>query len=138
MPKSAVGREYADYLKASQAFHAGDWAAARAGYGALGKARSGWVRETAAYMPIRIGLRAAVAGALDKYGDFDAARVDHDAVAAARSAIAAYLKAWPQGRYAASARGLVRRVQWLDGDRAGLAKSYETLAAATPGNTIPR
>lgn len=59
-------------------------------------------------MPIRIALRAALAKAVDEYGNYDGSAVDATQVLAARMAIAAYLKAWPQGCYAASAQGLVR------------------------------
>ncbi|MDE2403810.1 MAG: hypothetical protein KGM17_03725 [Sphingomonadales bacterium] len=135
LPASGVARDYGAYLKATDAFYAGDWAAAKAGYAALATAGSAWVRETAAYMPIRVGLRAAVATATDQYGDFSAGKVDKAALAGAQAAIGAYLKAWPQGRYAGSARGLMRRVRWLGGDRAGLARDYEALALATPGDS---
>lgn len=131
---SKAGREYLAYLKAADAFHRNDWSAAREGFAALTRARSQWVAETAKYMPIRIGLRAAVASAVTDYGDFAGPdKADRAAIAEARDGIAAYLKAYSKGRYAASARGLTRRVAWLSGDMAALTKSYEALLAATPG-----
>jgi hypothetical protein len=133
---SAAGRDWLAYLKASQAFYAADWDRARQGFAPLARAKNRWIAETAAYLPIRIALRAAIAGAVDKYGDFAGAdKVDAAAVSAAREAIAAYLKAYPQGRYAASATGLMRRVAWLSGDDAGLARSYEKLLATTSGDS---
>ena len=132
---SAPGREYLAYLRTANAFYTGDFAAARNGFVALAHARSPWVEETAAYMPVRIGLRAAVAGASGKYGDFDAAKVDKTQVAEARAAIAAYLRAYPQGRYADSARGLVRRVLWLEGNQTELARIYEGLLTQTPADS---
>src|SRR5690606_24745009 len=48
---------------------------------------------------------------------------------------AAYLSAYPSGRYAASAKGLQRRVQWLSGNLKGLGASYEALlGVVTPGS----
>ncbi|WP_245653702.1 hypothetical protein [Novosphingobium rosa] len=133
---SPAGRDYLAYLKASQAFYSSDWAGARQGFAPLARSKSRWIAETAAYMPIRIALRAAIAGAVDKYGDFAGTdKVDPASVAAAREAIATYLKAWPQGRYAASATGLLRRVAWLGGDDAGLAQTYEQMLATTPGDS---
>lgn len=129
---SAQGREYLAYLKAAAAFHAADWQAARDGFATLTRARDPWVAETSAYMPIRIALQHAVAGATDQYGNFDGGKVDVAAAVEAGRAIAAYLKAWPHGRYTASAQGLTRRVLWLRGDMAELAHSYEHLAATTP------
>ncbi|AEG51498.1 hypothetical protein Sphch_3918 [Sphingobium chlorophenolicum L-1] len=131
---SKPGREYLSYLKAADAFYKADWPAARSGFASLTRARSRWVAETAIYMPIRIGLRAAMAQAVDEYGDFAGPdKVDRTAVAQAEAAIAAYLKAYPKGRYRASAEGLRRRVAWLGGDWAALTQSYEKLLATTPG-----
>lgn len=133
---SAPGREYLAYLKAADAFYAGDWAAARAGFSPLTRARSRWVAETARYMPIRIGLRAAVAQAVDQYGDFAGPdKANDEAVTAAREAIGDYLKAYPKGRYAASAQGLIRRVAWLENDRAAFARLLENELATRPGDT---
>ena len=132
---TASGRDYLAYLKAAAAFHAGNWAAARSGFAALAHARSRWLAEIAAYMPIRIGLRAAVATSIDQYGDFAGVeKVDAAAVSEARTAIATYLKTWPQGRYADSARGLTRRVLWLEGNRAELARTYERMLEAMPAD----
>ncbi|WP_231626252.1 hypothetical protein [Novosphingobium sp. AAP83] len=131
---SAKGREYLAYLKAANAFYAGDWTTARSGFAALQTAKSPWVAETASYMPIRIGLRAAVANATGEYGDFEAAKVDRPAIAEAKSGIAAYLKAWPNGRYAASATGLTRRVLWLEGNGIELARIYERMVMTTPAH----
>lgn len=132
---SKPGREYLSYLKAADAFHKGDWQAAREGFASLTRSRSKWVAETAQYMPIRIGLRAAVATAVDEYGDFAGPeKVDRAAVKEAGNAIGAYLKAYPSGRYAASAQGLTRRVAWLSGDMATLVRSYEKLLSTVPGD----
>lgn len=129
---SAPAQPYLAYLKAASAFYDGDWQSARDGFASLNRARDPWLAEIAAYMPIRIALRQAVAGAFDKWGDFAGTdHIDRAQVAAAQAAIAAYLKAWPHGRYAASAQGLIRRVLWLQGDTAALARSYEHLLATT-------
>lgn len=130
---SAVGRDYLAYLRASEAFYANQWPLARQGFAALAQSPSGWIAETAAYMPIRIGLRAAVAGATGEYGDFAGVdKVDAKAVAEARAGISAYLAAYPKGRYAASAQGLTRRVLWLENNRTELARAYERLLTTTP------
>lgn len=132
---SKAGLEYLSYLKAAEAFHKGDWPTARQAFATLTKSRAAWVAETAKYMPIRIGLRAAIEKAVDDYGDFAGPdKTDPVALAEARSAIAAYLKAYPKGLYADSAQGLTRRVAWLGGDMAALTRSYENLLATTPGD----
>ena len=127
---------YAMYMGAADDFYRGNYAAARSSFAKLATSPSPWVRETAAYMKIRIALRAAVAGAIDQYGDFAGLeKVDKAQATAAGAAIDAYLKAWPQGRYAASAQGLKRRVLWLTGQDAALAQSYEAMLRATPGSS---
>ncbi len=133
---SAPGREYLAYLKAADAFYAGDWAGARAGFSALTRARNPWVAETARYMPIRISLRAAVADAVDQYGDFAGVdKANDEAVTSAGKAIGDYLKAYPKGRYAASAKGLIRRVAWLENDQAAFARLLENELATQGGDT---
>ncbi|NLR71912.1 hypothetical protein HGI47_13640 [Novosphingobium sp. ERN07] len=133
---SKPGREYLAYLKAADAFHKNDWARASQGFAALARAKSGWIAETANYMPIRIGLRMAIANAVDEWGDFaGSAKADKPSLDAASSAIDRYLKAYPKGTYAASAEGLKRRVAWLNGDMATLVRRYETLLATTPGSS---
>lgn len=133
---SKPGREYLAYLKAADAFHKNDWAGASQGFAALTRAKSGWIAETANYMPIRIGLRMAIANAVDEWGDFGGStKADKPSLDAASSAIDAYLKAYPKGTYAASAEGLKRRVAWLNGDMATLVRRYETLVANTPGSS---
>ena len=51
---------------------------------------------------------------------------------AAKADFDAYLRAYPKGRYAASARGLVRRLFWLGGMNDKLAAEYGAMAAADP------
>jgi hypothetical protein len=123
---SAAGGEYLAYLKAAADFYQGDWELARTGFAGLRHAKSAWVAETAAYMPIRIALRAATEDAVDQWGGFEGVqKVDQEEVAAARAGIAAYLRDYPRGRYAESARNLMRRVMWLAGENVALARTYE-------------
>lgn len=134
---SQQGRTFLAYLKAADAFHKADYAAAEAGFAALAKAGNPWIAETACYMPIRIGLRRAAATSLDEWGDFAGPdKVDRAALASAARAIDAYLAAYPKGRYAASAQGLKRRVAWLGGDTDTLVGAYEALLKSTPASSV--
>ena len=132
---SARGLEFLAYLKGADAFYANNWHDAGAGFLALRKARNPWVAETARYMPIRIGLRSAVAAMGDSYGNLDRTKLDKDGVTQARDAIADYLKAYPAGLYAESAKGLIRRVLWLEGKDAELLPIYEQMLASTPADS---
>lgn len=134
---SKPGRAFLAYLKAADAFHKADYAAAEAGFAALEKAGNPWIAETARYMPIRTGLRRAAATSLDEWGDFAGPdKVDRAALSAAAKAIDAYLTAYPKGRYADSARGLKRRVAWMGGDTDALVGAYEALLKATPAASV--
>jgi len=114
--RSAAGRQFAAYLAGAGAFYAGDYAAAARAFAGLATSSQPWLRETARYMAGRVELNRAQAGAFGDYGDLQPAKADQKAVAAAGGAFAAYLRDYPNGAYAASARGLLRRVAWL-GDR---------------------
>ncbi|ODU67414.1 MAG: hypothetical protein ABT11_20225 [Novosphingobium sp. SCN 66-18] len=130
---SPSGREFAGYLDAATAFYIGQWDKARGGFATLAGARDPWIAEAAAYMALRVELNAAQAASFDEYGDFAGPdKVDKPAIQRARAAIATYLKRYPKGRYAVSARGLDRRALWLSGDLAGLGREYERLLQALP------
>ena len=134
---SQHGRAFLAYLKAADAFHKADYAAADAGFAALARAGNPWIAETARYMPIRIGLRRAAATSLDEWGDFAGPeKVDRAALTSAAKAIDAYLAAYPKGRYADSAQGLKRRVAWLGGDTDTLVAKYEALIKTTPASSV--
>ncbi|MBB4125158.1 hypothetical protein GGR77_000429 [Xanthomonas translucens] len=125
---SAAGKEFAHYLQAASAFYAGAFDASAQGFEALAKAADPWLRETARYMLGRVALNAAQVDGFDEYGvQRDPPQFDQAALARAEQGFAAYLHDYPQGRYAASARGLLRRVYWLGGDTAKLAAEYERL-----------
>lgn len=134
---STGGRAFLAYLKAADAFHKGDYAAAEAGFAALYGSQNAWLAETATYMLIRIHLRRAVASSLDEWGDFAGPeKVDREALTGAKAAIIFYLSAYPKGRYAASAQGLKRRVAWLGGDTDTLIGTYEAMLKATPASSV--
>lgn len=132
---SVAGKEYLGYLQAADAFYSGQWTPARDGFTRLRGSRDGWLAETAAYMTARTELNAAQAVAFDEYGSFSADKVDKAALGRAKSGFDDYLRRYAEGRYAGSARGLVRRTLWLGGDAVGLAREYERLlAGASPAS----
>jgi hypothetical protein len=134
---SMAGRAFLTYLKAADAFHKAEYAAAEAGFAELAKSANPWIAETARYMPIRIGLRRAAATSLDEWGDFAGPeKVDRAALHSAAKAIDAYLAAYPRGRYADSAQGLKRRVAWMGGDTDALVGAYEALLKSTPASSV--
>ncbi|HEX8644657.1 MAG TPA: hypothetical protein VF702_12175 [Allosphingosinicella sp.] len=129
--QTPAGRAFASYLAAAADFYAGRFAEARARFAALADAPDPWVRETALYMVARSELNRAQLSSFDDYGWLaPPERRDLAAVAAAGAGLEAYLRAYPNGRYASSARGLTRRVAWLAGDREALAAAVARQIAA--------
>lgn len=135
---SAPGKAFLGYLAASDAFYATRYSEAASGYAGLVGAPDPWVAETARYMVARAWLGEALVHSMDQYGFFDGLKaVDKAAALRGRAALADYLKAYPKGRYAASARGLERRAMWLSGDFAALGQRYESVLAEAPKEGQP-
>jgi hypothetical protein len=127
-PESAAGKSYLAYLRAAEAFNQEQWNQAHAGFSALKGDADPWLRETATYLTGRTLLRQALAESFDDDGWRSLPeKVDKARVAAGEAALAAYLKAYPNGAYAASTRGLQRRALWIKGDQQGLAAAYAAL-----------
>lgn len=122
---SVSGKEFASYLHAADAFYTTKFGDAAEQFTALTKADDKWVRETALYMVARSELNRAQTSGYDKYGDLDIAKSDKTAAKVAEDALNAYLKAYPKGRYADSAAGLVRRTWWIAGEDQKLADAYQ-------------
>ena len=86
--------------------------------------RAALAQETALYMQARVELNQAQQDAFDEYGIPDLAKIDRNAMASAESGLKAYLQAYPEGLYHASARGLLRKVYWLLDDPRKFAAEY--------------
>lgn len=135
LSRAGATRDFVKYLAASQAFYAEDWERSHSIFSELDGATDPWVRETSLYMAARVDLNAGQANAFDDWGDFTGpASTDKTLVKRAGRGFIAYLDAYPQGRYAASARGLQRRVLWLGGDDAELAAVYASALETTAGD----
>ena len=123
--QSPAGKAFATYLKGAQQFYAGGFDQAIGEFGALSAAPDPWLRETAGYMVARAQLNRAIQRSLNEYGDMaELEKRDRQGAAAPGAAFDAYLKAYPTGRYASSARGLLWRFHWLEGDTGLLATDY--------------
>lgn len=126
VPASDAGRAFAIYLDGVRAFYRGDFSGAQGSFKELRSADEKWLRETSLYMVARTALNRAQSAMFDEYGSIlPAKKRDQSAVAAADVAFENYLKAYPRGQYAGSARGLLRRVYWLAGDNVRLSAAYE-------------
>ena len=118
---STIGRLFSEYLAGTAGFYDGDFDAARTHFGALRASSQPWLKETARYMIGRAALNQAQFNAFGDYGLLSADKVDAVALKDADQAFQAYLHDYPKGLYAASARGLLRRLDWLGAQPGGLA-----------------
>jgi hypothetical protein len=133
--RSRPGQAFATYLDGARAFYGGDFDRAGAAFTGLAGADHKWLSETARYMVPRVELNRAQLGAFDEYGTLkgpDAAGLA--ALGRAEAGLRSYLVAYPGGRYAASAKGLLRRVYWLGGRTDRLAAEYAAALAALPAS----
>lgn len=125
--QSASGKAFNDYLKSVAAFYPGN--NTDAGFIALGTSTQPWVREAAVYMQARVKLLAAQQFAVGEYGDFDPAKADRAMAADARGGLQAYLRDYPNGVYANSAKGLLRRAAWFLNEPEALSIVYSDALA---------
>ncbi|CAK0754864.1 conserved exported hypothetical protein [Gammaproteobacteria bacterium] len=133
---SAAAKPYARYLEAAAVFYAGQYDRAAALFQMLtAETKKDWVQETSLYMLGRVALNQAQTR-YDSFGELNAATIDRAMLAKATAAFDAYLKAFPQGRYTESAKGLFRKIHWLAADGAALVADYQTWQAKIkPGAT---
>ncbi|PDO86670.1 hypothetical protein [Kosakonia pseudosacchari] len=130
-PQGSVALGFRTYLHGANAFYAGDYAAAAQDFTVLTSSPQPWLAETASYMLMRTALNASSVNANGEYGDFDVTKVDKAQAQNARDAALHYLKSWPQGRYAESAQGMLRRINWYLQDWNALAALYEQALSQT-------
>ncbi|MBB4866511.1 hypothetical protein HNP46_005416 [Pseudomonas nitritireducens] len=125
--QGAQAKAYRSYLKGAADFYSGRFGEALKSFRGLLESDQPWLKETARYMVARALLNQAQQNAFDEMGYPDLRKVDKKLLAQAETALGDYLKAYPQGQYAASAQGLVRRVYWLMSDESRLAGEYAAL-----------
>jgi hypothetical protein len=131
--KTPRAKAFARYLIGAAAFYDADYDAAASQFAALRGAHQPWIKETARYMLGRVEVNRAQLDAFDECGTLRADRkIDPKVTAAAEAALHSYLRDYPSGAYAVSARGLLRRVYWLGGEMGKLAAEYATLFGQDP------
>ena len=127
LPTDGIAGGFARYLQGVRAFYLGDFATAHTLFTALAAESQPWLKETASYLLARVAINQAQAAAADEMGGFDPAAVDKAPLAEAEKYLDAYLAAYPKGSYADSARGLYRRIYWLQDDMGKLSARYQAL-----------
>jgi len=121
---SSLFRQFMRYLSAASAFYDGRYNEAESGFSDLSSSYDDWLQDTSRYMLGRTKLNLAQQNAFDSYGLVDLKNVERSALRDAEAKFSMYLHTHPKGRYAASARGLLRRVYWLSSQTEKLADEY--------------
>ncbi len=122
--ESSNGRLLGTYLQAAADFYSGRFSDAERGFAAVSSSELPWLKETGQYMTARTSLNQAQAEAFDQYDMPQLDHVDKSALSAAEKGFLSYLETYPQGEYATSARGLLRRVHWLADDSDKLSEDF--------------
>jgi hypothetical protein len=120
-----LAREFGVYLSGAKAFYEGSFDHALEQFGTLSGSNNPWLRETADYMVARTLLNKAQVGAFAELDGAPRPKIkDVDALKRSDAQFRSYLSRHPEGIYANSARGLLRRIHWLSGDDRTLSKDY--------------
>lgn len=135
--KSPLGQQFAAYLDGTNAFYRADFLTATKAFASASHSASPWLKETGLYMAGRAQLNAAQANVFDNDSPTPTrGRVTKVSLDAANTVFRTYLKVYPQGRYATSATGLLRRVAWLGGNVTQQADLYgHALARWSPATS---
>ncbi len=112
LPADSPAQSYKNYLAAAASFYAGDYASTERDFTQLAKSERPWLAETAQYMLMRAALNKSSQNSVGEYGDFDIAKINREDATQAQTQAQVYLQRFPQGLYAESARGMLRRINW--------------------------
>ena len=124
-PADSQALPYKSYLAAAASFYAGDYASAERDFTQLATSDRPWLAETAQYMLMRTALNKSSQNSVGEYGDFDIAKINREDATQAQELAQTYLQRFPQGLYADSSRGMLRRINWYLQSWPQLAGLYE-------------
>ena len=127
LPAESTSLLYKTYLTGAARFYAGDYVGADHDFSQLIASDRPWLTETAQYMLMRTALNSSSQNSTGEYGDFNINRIDRAAAGKAQKEALAYLQRWPEGLYADSARGMLRRINWYLQAWPQLAGLYEQM-----------
>lgn len=102
------------YLRAVSDFYSGKYDEAAEKFSVAGNTSNLWIAETSKYLEARSLL---LAGQNNWRMHTDLPEINRSMLDSAYAAYDAYMKIYPDGRYADSARGMLRRVHYLKGDK---------------------
>ncbi|WP_336219100.1 hypothetical protein [Citrobacter amalonaticus] len=125
LPADSPALLYKTYLTAAAYFYAGDYTHADETFRQLLNNDRPWLVETAQYMRMRTALNKSSQNSVGEYGDFDIKKINREDAQLALKEAQTYLQRWPDGNYADSTHGMLRRINWYLQDWTSLAELYE-------------
>ena len=111
-PADSNAMLFSRYITGVAKFYDGDYDAATQNFSIPLAGNQPWLKETAQYMLMRVALNKSSQHSTGQYGEFDISMIDRDNALNAQKEAQGYLQHWPEGRYAHSARGMLRRINW--------------------------
>ncbi len=124
-PVGSSAMLFSRYISGAAHFYSGDYDTASQDFTLLQESQQPWLMETAQYMLMRTALNQSSQNSVGQYGDFDIARINHEDALRAQKEAQTYLQRWPEGVYAGSVRGMLRRINWYLQTWPQLAMLYE-------------
>ena len=138
LSNNEVTKFYFFYLVGANEFYKGNFSGALYYYDSMLKAGlleneifDPWIKEAIMFMAARSELNLVQEYGYDRWGDF--VGLPDDKVSKFDQVIErfrSYLQTYPQGKYASSANGLIRRVYWVFGKNKELVNEYYLISAA--------
>ncbi|EFE08448.1 hypothetical protein [Citrobacter youngae] len=112
LPADSTSLLYKTYLTGAAHFYDQNYEGAEHDFTIVLHNGSPWLMETAQYMLMRTALNKSSKYSDGQYGDFNIDNINRKDAAQAQKEAQNYLQRWPQGRYADSTRGMLRRINW--------------------------
>lgn len=112
LPADSTSLLYKTYLTGAAHFYDQNYEGAEQDFTIVLHNGSPWLMETAQYMLMRTALNKSSKYSDGQYGDFNIDNINRKDATQAQKEAQNYLQRWPQGRYADSTRGMLRRINW--------------------------
>lgn len=121
-----ASQDFYKYLQGASAFAKEEYPSAKAIFSTLQASENEWIKETSLYLAARISLREAQKALLDSWTGEATENPGGIALAdQAQKEFSAYLAQYPNGQYSTSAKGLLRRINWLKNDNVAVNRELE-------------
>ncbi|WP_193144615.1 tetratricopeptide repeat protein [Citrobacter europaeus] len=112
LPADSTSLLYKTYLTGAAHFYDQNYEGAEQDFTIVLHNGSPWLMETAQYMLMRTALNKSSKFSDGQFGEFNIDNIKLKDAAQAQKEAQNYLQRWPEGLYANSTRGMLRRINW--------------------------